>query len=544
MQTGKSGKEKGLLVSGVLILTAANLVVKVLGFLYKVPLNALLGDEMANVNAAYAIYTVLYTIATAGVPSAVALLISSARAKGRYEKIAEILHVSLSVLLGCGFFLSLLLLIFARPLSLWNSGGDSFLCLLGIAPALFFVSASAVFRGYFQGFQRMTPTAVSELIEAGGKTVLGVSFVLLSLKVYGLSPRTAAALSIGGITAGIALGTLYLAIYYLVSKRKNLLYTPPPYKNEARAGGRGLFLGLVSLALPIAVTSAMMNLSTLVDAQLMRPLLTSFYGDGALAKSIYSDYSTGALTLYNMPGILIYPIASAIVPYISSAMVKGKRETAVKTVESAFRVASLIAMPSALGMSLLATPILRLVFGDDTMAKNTGGLLSVLAIAVFFVALLTVSNAVLQALGKEKRPLISVGIGLAVKLFCSLFLTARIGEVAAPIGTLLFFVTVVAINLFFVKKTLGVSLSVDRVFLRPFFTSAVSVLGAGVAYRALESALGNNLATVFAVVLAVLLYLPLVFLFRAVEKEDLSLLPFESKWRRFSLKRRKRTGRV
>ena len=97
MQAGSGNKERGLLVSGVLILTAANLIVKILGFLYKVPLNALLGDEMANVNAAYAIYTVLFTIATAGVPSAVALLISSARAKGRYEKIAGILHLSLSV---------------------------------------------------------------------------------------------------------------------------------------------------------------------------------------------------------------------------------------------------------------------------------------------------------------------------------------------------------------------------------------------------------------------------------------------------------------
>ncbi len=539
MQTAKEGKEKSLLVSGVLILTAASLVVKVLGFLYKVPLNALLGDEMANVNAAYAIYTVLYTIATAGVPSAVALLISSARAKGRYERIAEILHISLSVLLGCGFFLSLLLLIFARPLSLWNSGGDSFLCLLGIAPALFFVSASAVFRGYFQGFQRMTPTAVSELIEAGGKTVLGVSFVLLSLKVFHLSAQTAAALSIGGITAGIALGTLYLFGYYLVSKRKNLLYTPPSISEEREPRG-ALLRSLVSLALPIAVTSAMMNLSTLVDAQLMRPLLTSFYGDGALAKSIYSDYSTGALTLYNMPGILIYPIASAIVPYISSAMAKGMHDRAKKTVESAFRTASLIAMPSALGMSLLATPILRLVFGDEKMAKNTGGLLSILAIAVFFVALLTVSNAVLQALGKERRPLISVGLGLSVKLFCSLFLTARIGEIAAPIGTLAFFAAVVVMNLVFVKRALGVSLSVEKVFLRPFFSAAIAVLGAGVAYRAMSASLGNNLSTLLAVAFAVLLYVPLVFLLRTVEKEDLSLLHLEKKWGRFASKMRKK----
>ena len=542
MQTQAIDKDRKLLCSGVLVLTAANLLVKVLGFLYKVPLNALLGDEMANINAAYAIYTVLFTISTAGIPSAVALLISSARAKGRYEKIDEILEVSLSVLLGCGFFLSVLLLALARPLSLWNSGGDSFLCLLAISPALFFVAASSVFRGYFQGFQQMTPTAVSELIEAGGKTVFGVAFVILGMWGFGLSQGISAALSIGGITLGIALGTLYLFIHYLRSKRKNLLFvSSPASKRKGKDKTKKTVLSaLLSVALPIALTSAMMNLSNLVDAQCMRPLLSLYYGDAGVAKSIYSDYSTGALTLYNMPGVLIYPIASAIVPYISASLARGQRGVAIKTVRSAFRVASLIAMPASLGMSLLASPILRLVFGTDAdMAENTGGLLSVLAIAVFFVALLTVSNATLQAIGKSKKPLISVAVGLCVKVLTSVLLTARIGAVAAPIGTVLFFVSVVSINLYFLKKEFSFSLALGETFFRPFFTSLCAVLGAGVCFYALYPILGNHLSVLFAVAVAVLLYVPLIFLFRCVGKEDLRLLPFGRKMQALARKKKK-----
>lgn len=520
-------KERKLLLSGVVILAFANLCVKIFGFLYKVPLNALLGDEMANINTAYAIYTLLYTVSTAGIPAAVALLVSSARAKGDRQGIATIFRTSMTALLVIGFSMMLLLLLFARPISLWNSGGDSYLCLLAIAPALFFVAAASVFRGYFQGFQRMTPTAVSELIEAAGKMLFGLCFVLLSLRAAGFTTHTAAALSIAGITLGIAAGTVYLALCYRRIQRAGglPLLAPEQTAPEEKNGGRVL-RGLLSVAVPIAVTSAMLNLSALVDSQLMRPLLARYYGDPVLAKAIYSDYSTGAVTLYNMPGVLIYPIAAAIVPYISSSLTLGRKKTAVNTMLSSFRVGALVSLPCALGLSFLATPILSFVFrGDVDMAKNAGPLLSVLAVCVFFAAVLTVTNAILQAVHKEKMPIISVAAGLAVKIAATLGLTVRFGQIGAPLGTLFFFITVVSLNLYFVRKATAVHLPLGTVFFRPFAAAALSVGAASAVFLLLFPHAGNDISLLVSIFLAVALYIPLVFLFGCARKEDLALLP-------------------
>lgn len=528
MEQKRVEKERKLLLSGVVILAIANLCVKIFGFLYKVPLNAMLGDEMANINTAYAIYTLLYTVSTAGIPAAVALLVSSARAKGDRRGIGTVFRVSMTTLLGIGFFTMLLLLLLARPVSLWNSGGDSYLCLLAIAPALFFVAAASVFRGYFQGFQRMTPTAVSELIEAAGKMLFGLSFVFLALYKVGLTPHTAAALSIGGITLGIAVGTLYLALCYRRAMKGGglPLLVPERVCEGEEKDGRFVLRRLLSVAVPIALTSAMMNLSTLVDSQLMRPLLEKYYGDATLAKAIYSDYSTGAVTLYNMPGVLIYPIAAAIVPYISSSLALGRTKTAFRTMLSSFRVAALVSLPCALGLSFLATPILQFVFrGDADMAKHAGPLLSVLAVCVFLAAVLTVTNAVLQAVHREKKPILSVAAGLVAKVAATLVFTARFGAIGAPLGTLCFFVTVVAFNLFFVRRETGLRLPLGAVFFRPFAGALLSVGGATAVFLFLLPRIGNSAALLLAIAVALLLYFPLIFFLGAVGKEDLALIP-------------------
>lgn len=523
-------REKRMLFSGVAVLTLANLCVKIFGFLYKVPLNAMLGDEMANINTAYAIYTLLYTISTAGIPSAVALFISSARATGDRAGIKKLLFVSLYALLGIGFLMMLLLLVLAWPLSWLNSGGDSYLCMLAIAPSLFFVAAASVFRGYFQGFQNMRPTAVSELIESGGKLLFGLALVWSALHIWGLGGHVAAALSIGGITLGIALGAGYLAICFWRTEKKGGLPLLTAQKEGTPPQERHILRQLLSVALPIAATSAMLNLSGLVDSQLMRPLLARYYGDEGLAKAIYSDYSTGALTLYNLPGILIYPIAAGIVPYIASSLALGRRRSAMSAMTSAFRVAALIALPCAVGLCLFATPILRFVFrGDEDMARHAGPLLAVLSVCVFFAALLTVTNAVLQAVHKEKRPIIAVGIGLVIKLLATVFLTGRMGAVGTPVATFLFFAAVCGIDLYFLKKETGASLAWGQVLFKPLLAALFGVGGGFLLFLVLLPRLGNSISLLLGIGVSFVLYIPAVFASGSVTKADLALLPWGQK---------------
>ncbi len=524
----KEKTERKLLLSGVLVLALANILGKIFGFLYKVPLNSILGDEMANVNSAYAVYTTLYMISTAGIPVAVSVLISESRARGGKTRVMGIYNVSMTALSIIGLIGTLIMIFTAGPVSRSNSDGDSFLCLCAIAPALLFIAISSVYRGYFQGFGIMTPTAVSQIIESFGKMIFGFGAAYVSMTVYGKDASTAAVFSIVGVTVGIAIGSLYLFSAKIYYDKKGLLSFSPVRDTEGEEdlSSKALLYKIIAIALPIALTSAVLSLASLIDAQLMRPLLTDFYGDAEYAKALYSDYSTGAVTMFNMPIILISPIACTIVPFISSAMAKGKREEANKLMSSALRMTSIIAAPCALGLSALASPILALVFkGDSDMALHSGKLLSLLALSVFFVGMLSFTNAVLQANHLEKKPIISMLFGIAVKLSSSYFFIGKFGEIGAPISTFMFYLTVVIFNFIFVVKDIGIRPDITNAFLRPFIASLLCAASALGVYKLLFERAGLALSVVAAIIFAIIVYFVAVFVLKCIKEDDVILLP-------------------
>ena len=519
----------GSLRTGVLFLTGANLLVKVLGFLYKVPLNAILGDEMANVNAASALFALLYTIVASGVPGALAVSISRARAVGDGARIRVLFSATLRLLLVVGFFASLAVWLLSRSLSHESADGGAYLCTLAIAPALFFASFTGVLRGFFQGFSSLLPTAVSELLEALGKAGFGVAFALLSLHVFGKTESAGAPLAVLGLTLGVVMGTVYLVFVYrkrgegmILSAgwgRPTLLCTP---KDARRT--------VLSIALPITLSAALLNLSSFIDAQMMRPLLSDFLGDDALAKALYSDYSTGALTLYNLPLVLVTPISAALIPYIGGAVAFGKQERAGRVSGSAIKLASLISLPSAIGLSAFSAPLLAFVFrADGDMAENAGPLLAVLAFCVFFSALLTIGCALLQAGERERVPIFSLAVGVLVKLVLLRALLPRIGAVGVPLSTLGFYVTASLLNLFSLARNGALRLRFFDGFLRPLFCALTAVLLSRMTYTGMFSHLGADGALLLAVFLAAVLYLALLVLTRAVGREEISLLPFGQK---------------
>ncbi len=506
-----------------MLLTLANVTVKILGFFYKVPLNAVLGDEMANVNAAYAIYALLYTVSTAGIPNAVSLSVSRARALGDTARAEKLFRVTVTSLLLCGLLLSVLLIAFARPLALFNSGGDSFLCLLAIAPALTFAAANSVLRGFFQGFERMEPTAVSELFEAFGKTGFGLLFAFTALYFGGFGEAKAAAFAVFAITVGVGMSAGYLALKYIKEKPKLFFHVSLSQNAES---SKSILFSVMRIALPITLASAMMSVSTLLDAQLMRPLLERFYGDAALAKALYSDYSTGALTLYNLPTVLVTPLTAAMIPYVAAALEQGNRVRAEHAMEIALRAAALVSLPCALGMSALASPILTFVFrGDPDMADHAGVLLSVLAAAVFFAAIFAVSGAVLQSAKEEKKPIRSLMVGLAVKVISIFALTPLLGEIGVPLSTVLFFLTVSFSNLHYVRKTVGLRIRFGKTFFRPAAAALSSAACAWLAYFFLFPHLGNSISLVIAIAAAAVVYTVLVFLLHCLGREELILFP-------------------
>ena len=250
---------------------------------------------------------------------------------------------------------------------------------------------TGVLRGFFQGFSLLLPTAVSELIEALGKVAFGLTFATVALRAFEKPPAVGGALAVFAITLGVMLGTAYLALCYRRQQRKLFLSVESPGRPD-RDTPRCARRAVLAVALPITASAALMSLSGFLDAQLMRPMLSRFFGDEVLAKALYSDYSTGALTLYNLPAVLVTPIAAALIPYISGAVTEGMRARATRVTGGAFKLATLLSLPCAFGLSAFAAPILAFVFRSDRdMPGNTGAALSVLAFCIFFSALLTVS---------------------------------------------------------------------------------------------------------------------------------------------------------
>lgn len=522
MQREEICSQGSSLKKGVLFLTVSNLLVKVLGFAYKVPLNALLGDEMASVNAASALFAVLYTAMAAGIPGALSLSVSRARAMGDGARIKRLFDTTLFLLLGLGLLLSLSVFWIAKPMA--SRGEEGALCTLAIAPALFFTAATSVLRGYFQGFSRLVPTAISELFEAIGKAGFGVLLAFLALRVFDKTARSAAALAVFGITLGIMLGTLFLTMRYLKEGRA-LLATMPSEKGGISR--REALRTVLLLALPITLSSALMSTSGLIDARMMRPLLEEYFGDARLAKALYSDYSTGALTLYNLPIVLVVPIGVALIPYISGAVASGARERAKTVTARALKLTLLVALPSAFGLSALASPVLSFVFcGDTNMTQHAAPSLSVLAFGVIFTALLTVTSSALQAFKRERLPIFSLGIGALLKLCTISPLVGRFGTLGVPLSTLCFLAVSATVNLVFLYRTAHLQLSLFDTFLRPFLCALAIGTLAYMTHRGLSLYLGADLSLLLAILLPSLIYFALLFLFGAVTREELALLPF------------------
>lgn len=520
-----------LFFSGVLILTVANLLVKVIGLIYKIPLHQYLGDEgMGYFNSAYRIYTAFYLVSTGGLPVAVSILVSRARAQGNKKEVKTIFKSAVTLFFCIGAIGALIMIIGAKGFANLMGNGPAYLSILAIAPTLFFICICSAIRGYFQGYQNMLPTAVSEVLEALGKLVLGILFAVYALD-KGYSLPAVAAFALLGLTLGVFAGTVYIVIHRIFFKSEaydaEFIDNPDAPVRSVKQIIKALFI----IAIPISVSSSVMSIADLIDTVVIQRTLQALGHTRAMASALFGNYSTLAVPMYNMPTVLIYPISCSIVPYVSSAIAENNMEKAKEVMTSSLKIASLIAIPSALGLSVLSKPILSLLFSNAESVNRAAPLLSVLAIAVFFVGMLSVTNAILQANSHERLPIISMFTGAVVKVAMSFILMNILGRVAsgyemfgAPLGTVLCYMTIAILNFIFIAKKIGLVPDFKAVFLKPFLAAVPCVIAAMLSYKLLES--GNaKIATLAAIMVAVIVYLIAVLLFRVISKEEIMMMP-------------------
>lgn len=510
----------GSFLYGAAILSAANLIVKIIGVFFRIPLANLAGREiMGYFNLAYTIYTLILLAATAGLPVALSKMVAESKAVSGNREAAKIFRIALILFTVIGIAGSVILAAGAGAIARIANNPNSAAAILAISPAVLFSCLMSACRGYFQGYSDMAPTAVSQVIEALCKLIFGYLFAWLLLR-DGQPVWMAAAGAIAGVSIGTAVGAVYLFLVYALRKRK-----PATLQRigDGERTGR-IFSRLVRLAVPITASAAVISLTNAIDAMMIMNRLERAGFSESVANGLYGAYTGYSVTLFSFPPTFITALAVCIIPAVSAAGAIGDRAAVKRTVEKAFRITALISLPCAAGYFAIPGPLLSLLFNRTEDIAIAAPLLASLAPAIVFVAMATVTNALLQSLGHASAPMVSIAIGGAAKLAVSFLLVAMPGVNinGAPLGTMICYFLIAVINLILLDRLCGAVPNLLKIFLP---TAAVSVaigIAAKFSYNMLADVTGEKLAVLAAVALSAGLYAILIFALGIVKKADIT----------------------
>lgn len=524
---------------GAAILAVGVVIMKILGFIYKIPLGNILGDEgFSMFTSAYNIYYVFFTLATAGLPVALSRLVAEADANGRVKQEEKTFRVALLTFFVIGMVFAMILYLFPEWLAdKYLENPDAALSIKAMAPSILLVCLVSAYRGYCQGNGNMLPTTVDEVLEVLFKVISGLILAYIIIRA-GMGKPAASAGAIFGVSIGSVVSLLYMVVY----KRRHYNTLSAPY-----TGGRAyndipeddnqvdpaskIVRRILTIGIPIAFGACIMALLNSVDSKLcMNRLQTAAGFSYYEAKVLYGVYGK-AMTLFNLPAAFITPLTISIVPAISAAFARGRRAEAMKTAEDSMRISALISMPMGVGLAVMSYPIMNLLYPNSNAAGP--GLLSIMGVASFFVCLVLMENAVLQASGKEKLTMITLISGGLIKIVVNWFLVAQpsINIYGAPIGTLVSYFIMAVMNFIFMCVTLRQTPRALKTFAGPVGASLImggaawGVYGLASRFIGAGSYMELLVSAGLAIAAAVAVYLVSIISMRVITREDMSLIP-------------------
>ena len=517
--------KKQSFLHGTALLALAAGIVKVIGALYKIPLNIIFGERgFAYYNTAYEIYSVLLTISIAGLPVAMSRMISEATALGHYNQVRRIYKTSRALFFSLGLAGTLLMTLFCRQLAEFQKQPDAWAAIGALGPCLLLICIMGTYRGFFQGQSNMTPTAVSQVLEAVCKLIVGIAAAIALLHWTG-SIAFAAAGAILGVTASCVLSTIYLGCRFRKAQRAM------PVSGEPVASYGQTLKSLLSIAIPITIGSAGLSILTVLETRVFMGRLLSHGNEQEVVETMKGIYDM-TKTIFNMPIAFISPIAISIIPAITSTLALGDHRATRATEESSIRITGLICAPCAVGLMVLARPVTGLL-GSYTGAnlELATTLMTILGGCILLYALIQVTNAMMQSHGHANLPVINMLVGGVLKLGAVYILTGdpKIGIIGAPLGTLLGYLIIVVMNMITMRRCISHPPAVLRNLVRSALSAlimGVVVLGVWLGIRKVLGADCSNLIQcVVPIGAGVLTYLVCAIKFKAITREDCLLLP-------------------
>lgn len=552
-----SQPKKQSFLHGATLLAAATVIVKVIGAVYKIPLQAILGKiGYSYFSSAYDIYTLLLLISTAGLPVAMSRMVSQATSLNDYAKTRRVYNTSRTIFLIIGAISTALMMVFCQALANSQEQSDAALAIFCLAPSAFLMSVISTYRGFFQGQGNMIPTSKSQVLEAIFKLGAGLAGAVLILHLGGTISMAAAG-AILGVTISCAVSVAYLFWIFHKNAQPEILAQKQPGFCGTTAKQ------LLSIAVPITIGAAGLQLLIVAETSLYMNRLVELLGSGSLqgelvdalraevlekaqqagqvltaaelhsrvAASMKGIYNFGQ-TIYNLPNSLITPITISIIPAITACLTLQDNRGVKATSESASRITGLLSLPCAIGLMVLSKPIMGLLGGYDGVQLDFAAtLLCVLGISVFMRAVVLFTNSLMQANGHANIPVINMLATGVVRMVLVYVLTGNpnIGLIAVPVLTALGNLATAVLNLICMAKVVPQKSAIAQNLLRPLLPALLMGAAAFACWQLILWVFGADCSYIIQVggpmAVAAIVYAISAVWLKAITKEDCLLLP-------------------
>lgn len=528
------------------ILAAASLIVRLIGLLYRIPLNRIVGHEgMGIYSYAYELYNLALILSSYSLPLAVSRLVAARSAFKEHRNAYRIFLCAMLFAIAVGLLATLVIFFgadfFAEVIS---NNPKVALPLRVLAPTILVFSVMGVFRGFYQGKNTMIPTAISQVLEQVVNAIVSITASYLLMKNYSASINVAAYGAAGGTFGtfvGAFVGLLFLGFVFI-------LYKPVLNKQirkdtaSARESYRSIYKLLMITILPIVLSQTVYHISGVIDNSMFGHIIegkeitafdyevltnstTGLYSSDDVLRLI-GIYSSEYRVLSNVPVAIASAIAAAIVTSISAAHAKGYTGEIRSKVSAAIKFNMIIAIPSAVGMGVLASPILRLLFRDTY--QLSANFLMLGSISIVFYALSTVSTSILQGIGKLKIPVINSAISLAIHIVLMYVLLefTPLSAYALVIGNVIFALVVSILNWFSLEKYLNYQQEIVKTFVIPSVSAGLMGVASYFICNGFIKWMDNILIPILITIpIAIVLYFSLLIFMKGVDEYELAQIP-------------------
>lgn len=530
-------KKQTSFMKNVLMLMVAQVAIKILGFLYRLVIINIEGfGDTGNgyYSTGYQIYSLLLTLSSVGIPTVISKLVSERVAIGDHKGAHKIFKTALKTFTTIGIVMSLGLFFGADFIAknVINVEGVKY-TLMVLAPAIMFVAAGAVLRGYFAGLGTMKPTSVTQTLEQFLNCVLTILFVYSTI-----GKDTAIMAAAGNLSSTIAIiiAFIYIIIFYKKQKPEILEDCKNQTVQMETKTTKQILKIIFAVSIPMTIGSLVAELNGTIDTLTVSNCIQKAF-QGALeggkealeAKAMQLSGMVSKIeTIIRLPLAINAAFCTALVPAIAASLAKKDKETAVKRLSFSFFLSIIIIAPCAVGLITLAEPILKTIYPNSYEGAT---ILQITSISMIFVALSYVINGGLYGLGKTHIPAIALAIGAGVKTILNIILVSnpKINILGSPISSTVCQGINFIICSWYLSKYIKLDIKFSKHIFKPLFSAGTMGIAAYLTHKTLINVIGNSKATIIAIFVGIITYAIMIIATKTLNKEDMYMIPFGTK---------------